>query len=580
MFFMSNEISEVIFDFIDKVFVGCTDDEKSDKIIEMNDLIDIGKKDQISSKDIEEFLGRYSDPDTVEEVMQFLMDMDINVIRGKDIDDAQSADDIVRSYLRDMGSKPLLTRDEEIRLAKLIQEHKIKIQKELCNSNDVLDKIKEWGIMIKENRITLKDLADIDAKIPLNDIENEEEENFALSVEEFLNHIENISKSPKEAGKFILELKLTSKRIEELTSIVKDINKKFISLEKELFKHLSPEEKKSYLLADDIKEWFSSQEKYSLLDTNINTEILELNIKYDRVHIRKICISLEQSLQVMHASKTLMIEGNLRLVISIAKKYVNRGLPLLDLIQEGNIGLMKAVDKFEYRRGFKFSTYATWWIKQAITRAIADLARIIRFPVHLIETYNKVQSFIRTFINTHGKHPLIKEISEALDISKDKIKRVIKIKDPIHLEQHVGEDEESRNIDFIEDTSIASAETEVSLLQLSQSANKKISFVTPREERILRMRMSVSADRDNRKGHTLEEIGQSFRVTRERIRQIEAKAIRKMSVEEDRDKSLDKKIKHHNKAEEKVFKNYYEKLEDSHEGKNKLNDNINTKKAK
>jgi RNA polymerase primary sigma factor len=241
--------------------------------------------------------------------------------------------------------------------------------------------------------------------------------------------------------------------------------------------------------------------------------------------LRRLDKEIDDGLRMSKAAKNALIKANLRLVVSIAKKYTNRGLQFLDLIQEGNIGLMKAVDKFEYQRGYKFSTYATWWIRQAITRAIADQARTIRIPVHMIETINKLIKISRSLVQEHGREPNPEEIAERMGFPLEKVRKVLKIaKEPISLETPIGEEEDSHLGDFIEDKKIMSPVEAVTKFDLGEQTRKVMTSLTPREEKVLRKRFGVGEKAD----HTLEEVGREFSVTRERIRQIEAKALRKL----------------------------------------------------
>ncbi len=248
-------------------------------------------------------------------------------------------------------------------------------------------------------------------------------------------------------------------------------------------------------------------------------------VKGDVSILRKVVKGIDKGRMQAKYAKSELVRANLRLVVSIAKKYTNRGLQFLDLIQEGNIGLMKAVDKFEYRRGYKFSTYATWWIRQAITRAIADQARTIRIPVHMIETINKLIRTSRYLVQEMGKEPSPEEIAEKMEISLEKVRRVLKIaREPISLETPIGEEEDSHLGDFIEDKKFSLPSEAAIDLNLAEQTRKVLATLTPREEKVLRMRFGIGEKAD----HTLEEVGKDFTVTRERIRQIEAKALRKL----------------------------------------------------
>lgn len=340
------------------------------------------------------------------------------------------------------------------------------------------------------------------------------------------------------------ELHLHPNRIEELVNELQTVNKQLTKIDTDLLTLATQsgikrqEFIKAYKNKEDKKTWLNeAAEIGGKWENFISEHGNEVSKIFADIHgisetftlpiyeFRNIVTSVQKGSRMANKAKTEMIEANLRLVISIAKKYTNRGLQFLDLIQEGNIGLMKAVDKFEYRRGYKFSTYATWWIRQAITRSIADQARTIRIPVHMIETINKLVRTGRQMLHEIGREPTPEELAEKLSMPLEKVRKVMKIaKEPISLETPIGDEEDSHLGDFIEDkNSIAPIDAAVHS-NLRESTTRILSTLTPREERVLRMRFGIGMNTD----HTLEEVGQQFSVTRERIRQIEAKALRKL----------------------------------------------------
>ncbi len=512
-----------------------------------------------------------TDEDAAEEAAEALASVDSEFGRTTDP---------VRMYMREMGTVELLTREDEVAIAKRIEEGLLQSMTALAYFPEAIKTLlDDWDLFLAEEK-RLTDIltgyidptveADIPKPVQVNaetkaaDKKDEEVVDTGPDVEVAREKLENIRDLYKKINRCrsaghnkklvehqqniaaaVIELKLIPVVVQKLSNllhvnVIKIRQQERIIMQACIRKAKMPKKefietflsnetdngwvekiarsRKPYAagIKDNMDLIFNAQRKLALVETSTELSIAEIKDINRRMSIGE---------AKARRAKKEMIEANLRLVISIAKKYTNRGLQFLDLIQEGNIGLMKAVDKFEYRRGYKFSTYATWWIRQAITRSIADQARTIRIPVHMIETINKLNRISRQMLQEMGRDPTPEELSERMDMPEDKIRKVLKIaKEPISMETPIGDDEDSHLGDFIEDLNATSPVDTATTTSLNDSTREVLSSLTPREAKVLRMRFGIDMNTD----HTLEEVGKQFDVTRERIRQIEAKALRKL----------------------------------------------------
>lgn len=538
---------------------------KRKKFLSFDELNKEIPENMMSPDDIEDVLSRLeganisvaeTDAQMLERAAQLLLDddtddddeeLDLDLSAGT----LDKSNDPVRLYLREMGVVPLLTREGEVTIAQRIERGQLKTEKAISRSPIAVEEILRIGDKLEEGKISIREIVNFSEQAELSGEEDKVDEylrwtldgiemirkNYTKALKVLPQLIDEIKKSKGKNTKKLMKIKRQVARLRlEVAQEIKRLDmtdraqKRLIKAIRKINDEIRKSEMNIKKFEERLKLKLTNDEKKDLktkiTDAKNYIESIETKYNIQPIEVKRSLQTILIGEQEAGQAKRELVEANLRLVVSIAKKYTNRGLQFLDLIQEGNIGLMKAVDKFEWRRGYKFSTYATWWIRQAITRAIADQARTIRIPVHMIETINKLIRTSRLLVQELGREPNSEEIAKRMDIPVSKVRKVLKIaQEPISLETPIGEEEDSHLGDFIEDKTILNPAESVTFSNLREITDEVLATLTPREEKVIKMRFGLG---NTGSEHTLEEVGQHFAVTRERIRQIEAKALRKL----------------------------------------------------